>query len=239
MNILVLDDEPLARQELEYLLKQNPQVEAVFQAASIAEGLQLLISKKIDLLFLDIDLNDENGFTLAKDLDQLANPPLVIFATAYGSYAVDAFNIDAIDYVLKPFEQARVDQAVEKANSLLKTPVEPSTTTPTATVITITQDEKTRVIQMTDIRYAVINNGELTITTHDDQLMTRETLNWLKVRLDSDQFIQVHRSVLVNVADIHEIQPWFNHTYQLTMSDGQKLPVGRSFIKPLRERLRM
>jgi two-component system response regulator LytT len=92
---------------------------------------------------------------------------------------------------------------------------------------------------MTDIRYAVINNGELTITTHDDQLMTRETLNWLKARLNPEQFIQVHRSVLVNVADIHEIQPWFNHTYQLTMSDGQKLPVGRSFIKPLRERLRM
>ncbi|MFT9287493.1 LytR/AlgR family response regulator transcription factor, partial [Liquorilactobacillus nagelii] len=119
MNVLLVDDEPLSRNELEYLLKQNSSVEQIYQADGIAAGLQLLLKNQIELLFLDIELNDENGFSLAKELQQLTQPPLVIFATAYDNYAVDAFNINAIDYVLKPFEQDRINQAVAKAGALL------------------------------------------------------------------------------------------------------------------------
>ncbi|AUJ32842.1 MAG: LytTR family transcriptional regulator DNA-binding domain-containing protein [Liquorilactobacillus nagelii] len=241
MNVLLVDDEPLSRNELEYLLKQNSSVEQIYQADGIAAGLQLLLKNQIELLFLDIELNDENGFSLAKELQQLTQPPLVIFATAYDNYAVDAFNINAIDYVLKPFEQDRINQAVAKAGALLADKSIP--TSPTEpdypTVITVTQEEKTTVVPTKEIISAAVNNGVLTITTVDDEFSAHETLNWLKQRLNPQQFIQVHRSVLVNLNCIREVQPWFNHTYQLTMTNQQKLPVGRSFIKPLRQKLQM
>lgn len=241
MNVLLVDDEPLSRNELEYLLKQNSSVEQIYQADGIAAGLQLLLKNQIELLFLDIELNDENGFSLAKELQQLTQPPLVIFATAYDNYAVDAFNINAIDYVLKPFEQDRINQAVAKAGALLADKSIP--TSPTEpdypTVITVTQEEKTTVVPAKEIISAAVNNGVLTITTVDDEFSAHETLNWLKQRLNPQQFIQVHRSVLVNLNCIREVQPWFNHTYQLTMTNQQKLPVGRSFIKPLRQKLQM
>lgn len=115
MNILVVDDEPLARDELSYLLKQNLLVDAVDQADSIATAISKLLKGKIDVIFIDISLNDENGFELADELKKLAQPPLIIFATAFDSFAVKAFDIDAIDYILKPFEQMRIDQALEKA----------------------------------------------------------------------------------------------------------------------------
>lgn len=243
MNVLLVDDEPLSRNELEYLLKQNSSVEQIYQADGIAAGLQLLLKNQIELLFLDIELNDENGFSLAKELQQLTQPPLVIFATAYDNYAVDAFNINAIDYVLKPFEQGRINQAVAKAEALLADKTTPTPTSPTKpdypTVITVTQEEKTTVVPAKEIISAAVNNGLLTITTADDEFSAHETLNWLKQRLNPQQFIQVHRSVLVNLNCIREVQPWFNHTYQLTMTNQQKLPVGRSFIKILRQKLQM
>ncbi|ULQ50192.1 LytTR family transcriptional regulator DNA-binding domain-containing protein [Liquorilactobacillus nagelii] len=241
MNVLLVDDEPLSRNELEYLLKQNSSVEQIYQADGIAAGLQLLLKNQIELLFLDIELNDENGFSLAKELQQLTQPPLVIFATAYDNYAVDAFNINAIDYVLKPFEQDRINQAVAKAGALLADKSSPTSPTESdyPTVITVTQEEKTTVVPTKEIISAAVNNGVLTITTVDDEFSAHETLNWLKQRLNPQQFIQVHRSVLVNLNCIREVQPWFNHTYQLTMTNQQKLPVGRSFIKPLRQKLQM
>lgn len=241
MNVLLVDDEPLSRNELEYLLKQNSAIDQIYQAEGISDGLQLLLKNQIELLFLDIELNEENGFSLAKELQQLAQPPLVIFATAYDNYAVDAFNINAIDYVLKPFEQKRINQAVAKAAALLadKSTDQTVTTSSYPTVITVTQEEKTTVLLVKEIISAAVNNGVLTITTANGDFSAHETLNWLKQRLDPQKFIQVHRSVLVNLNCIREVQPWFNHTYQLTMTNQQKLPVGRSFIKELRQQLQM
>ncbi|MFT9287494.1 LytTR family transcriptional regulator DNA-binding domain-containing protein, partial [Liquorilactobacillus nagelii] len=138
-------------------------------------------------------------------------------------------------------EQDRINQAVAKAGALLADKSIP--TSPTEpdypTVITVTQEEKTTVVPTKEIISAAVNNGVLTITTVDDEFSAHETLNWLKQRLNPQQFIQVHRSVLVNLNCIREVQPWFNHTYQLTMTNQQKLPVGRSFIKPLRQKLQM
>lgn len=115
MKVLIIDDEPLARNELEFLLKQNIAVTTTYQAESIQEALDIILSKKVDLLFLDISLNNENGFKLANELNQLAVSPFVIFATAYSNYAVQAFDINALDYILKPFEQSRINQAIKKA----------------------------------------------------------------------------------------------------------------------------
>ncbi len=240
MKVLIVDDEPLSRNELAYLLRQNPAITDIREAEGSADALQQLVKQPADLLFLDIELNEENGFSLANELQHLAQPPLVIFATAYDNFAVDAFNIDAVDYVLKPFEQERINQAVAKAIKRLndhQTKVIPASDYPK--VITTTQAEKTTVIQVVTILSAVVEANVLTIATSKGDYQSRETLSWLKQRLNPQQFLQIHRSAIVRISAIREIQPWFNHTYQVTLTNNQKLPVGRSFVKDLRTRLSM
>lgn len=244
MKVLIVDDEPLARDELEYLLKQNQLVTQVSQAESVAQAIGILLSETIDLIFLDISLNNENGFELADKLHQLAVPPLVVFATAYDNYAVRAFNINAVDYVLKPFEQQRINQALDKADRLLQTRQAETLPKQMAVVhdsgmISITEDEKTRVLKQADIIVCYVENGELMLTTQAGKFHAHHTLSWLMDRLPEDQFMQIHRSIVVKVSAISEVEPWFNHTYQITLVNGEKVPVSRSFVKQMKQRLNM
>ncbi|HAT54239.1 MAG TPA: DNA-binding response regulator [Lactobacillus sp.] len=244
MKVLIVDDEPLARDELEYLLKQNVLVDQVAQAESIGQAITQLLTTPTDLVFLANSLNNENGFDLAEKLNQLATPPLVVVATAYDDYAVRAFNINAVDYVLKPFEQQRIDQALSKAEEVLQlreesaTPVKPKLSNRSA-MISITDDEKTRVLQSNEILAGFVENGALILTTTEGRFHTHQTLSWLMARLPEDQFMQVHRSIVVHITAISEVEPWFNHTYQITLTNGDKVPVSRSFVKAMKERLNM
>ncbi|MBA1394586.1 response regulator, partial [Lactobacillus sp. XV13L] len=119
MKILIVDDEQLARAELSYLIKKSPCLQnmeiKLFQSEDVKTGLGILIKEQIDIIFLDISLNGDNGFSLAQQLHQLPYAPLIIFATAYDEFAVKAFSVDALDYILKPFEPERINQALTKA----------------------------------------------------------------------------------------------------------------------------
>ena len=115
MRVLIVDDEPLARDELAYLLGQCEGVSAIAQAESIEEALGAMLEEPMDLIFLDIHLTNESGLSLAGKINKIKNPPMIIFATAYDDYAVKAFELNATDYVLKPFELERIQQAVKKA----------------------------------------------------------------------------------------------------------------------------
>lgn len=119
MKVVIIDDEPLARMELAYLVEETQMVSAIYQGESIEDAFQLILTHQPDLLFLDIHLTDESGLALAKRLSQIPNAPLIIFATAYDNHAVEAFEVNAIDYVLKPFEQARIQKAIAKAKMTL------------------------------------------------------------------------------------------------------------------------
>lgn len=119
MHTLLVDDEPLSRNELTYLLKKCPEITSIVEAESIEEALEKMLYQPVDLIFLDIHLTNESGLTLADKVNQLKKPPLIIFATAYDEYAVKAFELNAQDYVLKPFELNRIQQAVTKAYRLI------------------------------------------------------------------------------------------------------------------------
>ena len=114
LRVLIVDDEMLARDELKYLLHRTKEVDFIEEAESIEEALDKMMDEKPDLLFLDIQLSDDSGFDIAKRLKKMKNPPAIIFATAYDQYALQAFEVDAIDYILKPFDEERVVQAVHK-----------------------------------------------------------------------------------------------------------------------------
>lgn len=233
MQILIVDDEPLARAELRYLLTQNHHVTAVFEAENIQTAQQQLLTQKIDLVFLDIQLGDDNGFTLAQQLKQISTQPRIIFATAYDQYALDAFNANALDYILKPFEQSRVDEAIAKG---LRT----QATTPAVNPrLSVTTDDKTWVLNQADLLYAYVEQGLLVLKTAQATYKTRESLAHFQTHLNPQQFMQVHRSYLVNLDQVVQTEPSFNHTYQLTLSNGDKVPVGRAFVTAMKTALGM
>lgn len=244
MQILLVDDEPLARGELEYLIGQSASLKNVdfqtFQAEDIKEAQGTLLKNRIDLIFLDISLNEENGFELAEELKQLSYSPLIIFATAYDDYAVRAFNVDALDYVLKPFEQERIDQALGKALKTLQNgPAEANAVKPVNDMLSIELADRNVVIKKDDLVAATVSEGMLTISTANNEYVTKKTLAWLKDKMTATKFMQVHRNSLVNVEDIKEVQPWFNHTSLLIMNNDVKVQVGRSYQKELGQRLGM
>lgn len=239
MQVLVVDDERLAREELKYLLTQNQNVTVVLEADSIESAQRWLASETINLIFLDIQLGDENGFTLAEQIKKISKRPRIIFATAYDQYALDAFNANALDYILKPFDQSRVDEAIQKGmDTNLEAQVDANQMRDNPR-ISITNEDKTWVINKRDIVTAYVENGDLVIVTKQKQFRTKQTLVHLQELLSPQQFLQVHRSFLVNLNEVKAAEPSFNHTYELTMTDGNKIPVSRSFVNEMKRALGM
>lgn len=238
MHTLIVDDEPLARNELAYLLNQCEEISAIEEADSIAGALEKLLQHPIDLVFLDIHLTEESGLELADKINRMPNPPLIVFATAYDEYAIQAFEQNARDYVLKPFELERIRQAVKRAHATWtesRTVKTPSTTG--SDTVPVQSEERIFIVKTDTILALEVNQGETTIYTTDKQYIVHEPLALWEKKLDGDPFMRVHRSYLVNVNHIREIQPWFNQTYQLTMSNGLKIPVSRSYLKSFREKM--
>ncbi|WP_320165151.1 LytTR family transcriptional regulator DNA-binding domain-containing protein [uncultured Trichococcus sp.] len=242
MRVLIVDDEPLARDELAYLLGQCEGVSAVAQADSIEEALGTMLEEPVDLIFLDIHLTNESGLSLAGKINKLKKPPLIIFATAYDDYAVKAFELNATDYVLKPFELERIQQAVKKAygqyqKGQIKELESPKQNDAGFQVLPIQMDERIYMLQVPEIIAIGVENGETTIYTKNMTYIIHEPLSALERKIGGHPFLRVHRAFLINLKEIKEIQPWFNHTFQLTMSNGLKVPVSRSYMKDFKEKV--
>ncbi|WP_313469390.1 LytTR family transcriptional regulator DNA-binding domain-containing protein [Carnobacterium sp.] len=239
MHTLIVDDEPLARNELAYLLEKCEEITSVSEADSIEEALEQMLQKTVDLIFLDIHLTNESGLTLADKLNHLKKPPLIIFATAYDDYAVKAFELNAKDYVLKPFEQKRIQQAVTKAyetyqkeNQLFpEFPQEPLNAIP------VQLEDRIFLVKTEEIIAVGVENGETTIYTKKREYTINESLSAIEKKISPLTFLRVHRSYLINVNTIDEIQPWFNHTYQVTLNNQLKIPVSRSYMKEFKEQV--
>lgn len=237
MHTLIVDDEPLARNELTYLLKHCEGISSVVEAESIEEALEKMLQYKIDLVFLDIHLTSESGLTLVNKINQLKNPPMVIFATAYDEYAIKAFELNATDYVLKPFELARIQAAVQKAwtsyqkeNSHIQEAKQEI-----LKAIPVQMDERIYIVKIENIIAIAVDNGITTIYTSEQEFFTNEPLNGYEERVKGNAFLRVHRSYLLNINKIVEIQPWFNHTFLVTMSNQVKIPVSRHYMKQFKE----
>jgi len=237
MQTLIVDDEPLARNELAYLLERCEGITAIVEAESIEEALEKMLQYEIDLIFLDIHLTSESGLTLANKINQLKNPPMVIFATAYDEYAIKAFELNATDYVLKPFEWPRIQDAVQKAwASYQKEQVHLQENKPEfLKTIPIQMDERIYIVKIEDIIAIAVDNGITTIYTIEREYTTNEPLNAYEEKVKGHAFLRVHRSYLLNVKEILEIQPWFNHTFLVTMSNQVKIPVSRHYMKQFKE----
>ncbi|MGT2722550.1 LytR/AlgR family response regulator transcription factor [Streptococcus porcinus] len=241
MKVAVIDDEPLARMELSYLLQQTQEVENIFEGESIEDAFQIILTDQPDLLFLDIHLTDESGLDLAKRLTKVPHAPLIIFATAYDNHAVEAFEVNALDYILKPFEETRIKKAIEKAKLALEVQnanyLSQTKADKTVERLTIETDERIYLLPFSDIIYCEVQGKETTVYTKKGSYTSHTSLSAIEKNLTSDRFLKVHRAYIINQEEIKEIQPWFNQTYQVTMSNQGKVPVSRSYIKSFKQQL--
>ncbi|MCM2998479.1 LytTR family transcriptional regulator DNA-binding domain-containing protein [Paenibacillus cellulositrophicus] len=238
----IVDDEPLARDELAYLLGRTRQVHIVGEADSLETALQSIAEMAPDVVFLDIQLAEDNGLELAKQLSVLEQVPDIVFATAYDEYALQAFEVNALDYILKPFEEERVRKTVDKVMKLRSArekraapspPLGPDRTGKLA----VSADERILLIDIDNIVYVGSEDGKSELVTTGDRYKLNEPLVNLERRLAGTSVVRVHRSYLANLNAVTEIQPWFNSACILVMKDESKVPVSRSFTKELKQLL--
>ncbi len=257
MNIstLIVDDEKPARDELAYLLKAFPEISVVGQGKNGVEAVALIREHSPDLVFLDVQMPGLNGFGVLKKLmDRKLKMPYIVFATAFDNYAVQAFEVNAVDYVLKPFDKGRVAKAIQRAKRMMEAKSSPSERLETlvsqlGTVrsaqpvkLLIKSQQRLLLVDAEDVAYASIEDGLITVVAKDVEGSSNyRTIEELQSSLDSDVFWRAHRSYLVNINHIKEVVPWFKSSYMLKMDDKKQseIPVSRAQTKRLRELLKM
>ena len=251
ISTIIIDDEQLAREELSYLLKSVDDVEIVAQGSNGVEAIQLIREHNPELVFLDVQMPGLDGFQVIKKLVDKKHPlPQIVFATAFDQYAVRAFEVNAVDYLLKPFDKKRVAQSVEKARQKLSAPAT-STGRIESLINLLEQQQKPQqqkvllrsagrliLVDQKDICFATIDEGVITVATSNMEGHSNcRTLEELLESLDPNLFWRAHRSHVVNINRIKEVLPWFKSSYQLRMDDRKQteLPVSRAQTKRLRE----
>ncbi len=256
LTAVIVDDEQLARDELAYLLKNLGDINVVAQGKNGLEAVSLIREHNPDLLFLDVQMPGLDGFGVIKKLlDRKIPLPKIVFATAFDQYAVKAFEVNAVDYILKPFDKKRVAQSIERARAKIEAGAGPEEKFETLVRMLESQKPsgaKTAKILIKaagrlfltdpkDICYATIDDGVITVATSGHAGMEGQsncrTLEELFDNLDPNSFWRAHRSFLVNIHHIREVVPWFKSSYQLRMDDKKQteIPVSRAQTRRLRE----
>ena len=258
LRALVVDDEQLAREELCFLLGQAGGVEIVGQASDGVEALRLASELKPEVVFLDVQMPGLTGFEVARRLLLVDAPPRLVFVTAFDQYAVDAFSVNAVDYVLKPIDADRLEQTLERVRHRTAPP--PAAQMPLSPAdlervieavqarqgrrdqIAIRVGERFILVQADDVVHASVVDDAIVVATQSmSGTSNYRTLDELQARLDPKVFWRVHRSHLVNISKIKEIVPWFSRNYLLKMKDAKttEIPVSRSQTRRLREYLQL
>lgn len=258
IRALVVDDEDPAREELCFLLAGLDDVEVAGQAANGPEALAAIDALHPDLVLLDVQMPGLTGFEVARRLLARESAPYVVFVTAFDQYAIEAFNVNAVDYLLKPVEATRLAEAIGRARRRITAerpagePVDPAALERLADMLArrksylqqlaLKVGERFLLVQVDEIVHASLVDDAITVVTNTVTGTSNDrTLDELQARLDPAVFWRVHRSHLVNINKIKEIVPWFSRNYILKMKDAKatEIPVSRSQTKRLRDHLRL
>jgi len=253
LHVVVVDDEQPAREELCFLLGQIEGVKVVGQADNGVTALTLIDDVDPHVAFLDVQMPGLTGFEVARLLLDKSSSAHIVFVTAYDQYAVDAFDVNAVDYLLKPVEQARLEQAIQRVRHRMA--LDQPRDERLDRLVRLMADRQGRrdqlalkvgdrflLVQADDVIFASLDGDTIQIaTTQLAGTSNYRTLDELQARLDPDVFWRVHRSHLVNINKIKEIVPWFSRNYMLRMKDGKatEIPVSRSQTKRLRDYLKL
>jgi two-component system LytT family response regulator/two-component system response regulator LytT len=250
ISALVADDEKLASDELTYLLKEFPDVDVIATASNGLEAVKLITDLEPDLVFLDVQMPGLDGMGVIRKLREQGVPlPYFVMATAYDQYAVEAFRLEALDYLLKPVEKERLAIAVERARKGIAernraTPAEYPPPKPSLqrSKLLVKSNHRNFIVDAQDVVYATIEGGLITVVASGMEGQSNyRTIEELQSNLDPDMFWRVHRSFLVNIHRIKEVIPWFKSSFQLRMDDKKQteIPVSRVQTKRLRALLKL
>lgn len=205
LNVLVVDDEPPIRAELRYLLGRDGRVGAIDEAANGAEAVEKLLADRPDVLFLDIQMPGTSGIRLAETLKNLKTPPAVVFVTAFSEFAAQAFELDAVDYVLKPVEERRLVRALDKVCAL-KAALSGAPAAERVHRLAVERGGHHAFIPVSDICYIEAKADYSSVVCPGGTYLASESISSLERRLEPDGFLRVHRSYLINVDEVHDIE---------------------------------
>jgi two-component system LytT family response regulator len=241
MKVIIVEDEILAQQELTWLIKEHSQMEIVGTFDDGLDVLRFLQHNKVDALFLDINIPSLDGVLLAQSISQFAHKPFIVFITAWKEHAVEAFELEAFDYILKPYQESRIISMLQKLESAWQQQAGGSTAMPGTTArendtINLIKDERIIVTSINDIYYAEAHEKMTFVYTKRESYVMPMNITEFCSKLPATHFFRCHRSYCVNLDKIREIEPWFNNTYILRLRDLDfQVPVSRSKVKEFRQ----
>ncbi|WP_042222251.1 LytR/AlgR family response regulator transcription factor [Oceanobacillus manasiensis] len=238
IDVLVVDDERYAREELIHLLASFERIRVVGEAESGEDAILKSLTLKPDVVFLDIEMPKMNGMEAAKALQELKKAPFIIFATAYPQFAADAFRLEALDYLLKPYEEEQLQQTISRVEKRFFPAYDHADVAKGK--LSIETDGEIHYLNPEEILYLAREDKYTNIVTVNKNYQVRATLKELEGRLAGYDFFRIHKSYVVNLAYVKMLTPWFNGAYQLKMEGREEaLAVSRTYVKALRSKLEL
>lgn len=242
IKAVIIDDEYLSIEELSFLLSKIDYIDIVGKADCGMDGLNIVKELKPDLVFVDVRMPDITGIQLSKEINKLNIKCRIIFTTAYDQYAIEAFDVNAIDYILKPYEDERVFRAASKAKSIIENNnIDANRSYPTPSNIafnklSVLKDDRLILIDIEDILLIYTEDRNIYIKTNKETFISNYSLQELEEKLSEKGFFRTHRSYLVNLNKIKEVSPWFNGSY-VAIIDGinTEIPISRNHIKSFKQ----
>ncbi|WP_339317849.1 LytTR family DNA-binding domain-containing protein [Paenibacillus sp. FSL R10-2734] len=242
MRAIIVEDEELARQELAYLIETHSGIKIAAQFEDGLDALKYLQSDTVDVIFLDINIPSIDGVLLAQNISRFSVKPYIVFITAYKEHAAEAFEIEAFDYILKPYSEVRIKAMLHKLEGAFaaRGGQGDEERNPVSNKVNLWKNEKIIVVNADDIYYASAQEKSTSVMTKGEEYSMALSISDFYNRLPEDRFFRCHRSYIVNLSKIKEIIPWFNNTYLLRLHDLDfEVPVSRSKVKEFRQIMRI
>jgi len=249
IRALVVDDEPLGRKRVRRLLSFDPDIEIAGECVDGREAIASIKSLRPDIVFLDIQMPEADAFEVLEEIP-VDSVPLIVFVTAHDSYALKAFEVSAVDYVLKPFDRERFERAVARAKTRLTSDQSGQVRQQTLDMLkelrarashpdrfVVKAQGRAFLVKIQDIDWIEAEGKYVRLHVGKEAHLLRESIGTIEERLDPKQFPRIHRSTIVNIDRIRELQPWFHHEYKVVMRDGTELTLSRGCRKRLSELL--
>ena len=236
LSAMIVDDEAPARSELRFLLEETGRVDSITEASSARETVEKLMEGRPDVLFMDISMPKTTGMQLAEALHRLKNPPAIVFVTAYSEYALEAFDVDAVDYLMKPVETDRLERALDKVQARLK----PQTSSHTSVErIPVEKGGRKVLVPIDQIRYIEAKDDYSCIYTDNDRFLSTISLAQLENKLAPHGFFRVHRGYIVNLEYVEDVEVVSSGILQLGINgvEGKKISVSRRRVVQLKRAL--
>ncbi|MEK6286193.1 MAG: LytTR family DNA-binding domain-containing protein [Acidobacteriota bacterium] len=249
IRVLIVDDEPLARRKIRRMLAHDPEVEILADSANGREAIAAIGAQNPDLVFLDVQMPEIDGFDV---LESIAEPqiPLVIFVTAYDQYALRAFEVSAVDYLVKPFDRTRFEKALQRAKSRLASERGDNLNRQTLALLAELKAKPSHIerlvikaggraffLKTEEIDWIEAEGKYVRLHAGKESYLLREAIGSMEGQLDPKKFPRIHRSTIVNIERVRELQPWFHNEYRVILKDGTELMLSRSCRKKLGELL--